>query len=117
MMRIVSFVALTVGLLAGGALSACSSMNMGPIFADPGQYEFHNCEQLAERRKFFADRELELKQLIDRAEQGTGGALVVVIAYQSDYVRAREEIKLIDATARVKKCAAPDNLPNSTAIK
>src|SRR5262245_52676656 len=53
------------------------------------------------------NRELELKLLMDKAEQGTGGSVVNVIAYQTDYVTAREELKVIDATARTKNCDAP----------
>jgi hypothetical protein len=48
-----------------------------------------------------------LQLLMDKAEQGTGGAVVNVIAYQADYVTAREELKVIDATARAKNCDAP----------
>jgi hypothetical protein len=36
----------------------------------------------AEQRKIAADRVLELKLLMDKAEQGPGGAAVNVIAYQ-----------------------------------
>ncbi len=74
---------------------------------DPGKYDYHNCEQLAEQRKKAADRELELKLLMDKAEQAAGGAAVSVIAYQGDYIMAREELKVIDATARGKKCGPP----------
>jgi hypothetical protein len=48
-----------------------------------------------------------MKLLMDKADQGTGGAVVNVIAYQGDYVLAREELKVIDATARAKNCDAP----------
>ena len=56
----------TASLLApimGVFLSACSATAMGPftVFADPGEYEFHSCEQLAAR---------------------TGGMVVNVIAYK-----------------------------------
>ena len=79
---------------------------MGPMtfLVDPGKYDYHNCEQLAKQRKKAADRELELKLLIDRAEQAAGGRAVSVIAYQGDYMMAREELKVIDATARAKSC-------------
>jgi hypothetical protein len=90
-----------VGLLA--------SSYGGPttFFTDPGEYDYHNCEQLAEQRKNAAERDLELKLLMDKAEQGAGGAAVIVIAYQSDYIMAREELKVIDAAARVKNCRLP----------
>ena len=99
-MRTVPLVARFVdGLLVGEILSACSPAAMGPVtvFVDPGKYQFYNREQLAG----------QLKLLMDKAEQGTGGTVVNVIAYQADYVTAREELKVIDATARAKNCDAP----------
>jgi hypothetical protein len=39
------------------------------------------------------------------AEQVTGGSFVNVIANQGDHIAAREEVKLINATQRAKKCA------------
>ncbi len=48
-----------------------------------------------------------MKLLMEKADQGTGGAVVNVIAYQGDYVMAGEELKVIDATARAKNCDAP----------
>ena len=44
-------------------LTACAPVAMGPVtyFADPGQYEYFSCGLLAERRKFWAERALEIK--------------------------------------------------------
>jgi hypothetical protein len=72
------------------------------VFADPGRYEFFNCEQLAVQRVAGKAREQELKQLMNRAEQGAGGTLVNVIAYKGDYVAVTEELKVIDMILRVK---------------
>jgi hypothetical protein len=108
-MRTAPLVALFVdGLLVGETLSACSPAVMRPVtvFVDPGKYQYYNCEQLAGQRTHWTNRELELKLLMDKAEQGTGGTVVNVIAYQTDYVMAREELKVIDATARAKNCDA-----------
>ena len=79
---------------------------MGPVtmFADPGKYEYHNCDQLTAIRKEAVEREQNLKLLMDKAEQSTGGAVVNVIAYQAEYTTAREEVKVIDATWSAKKC-------------
>jgi hypothetical protein len=76
------------------------------VFVDPGKYDYHNCEQLAAARTKMLDRELELRLLMDKAEQASGGAIVNIIAYQNDYTSTREELKVIDAAARMKKCAA-----------
>jgi hypothetical protein len=103
-MRLAPLITLSSGVY--GLLSGCSPAAMGPttFLTDPGKYDYHNCEQLAEQRKKAADRELELKLLMDKAEQAAGGAAMSVIAYQSDYIMAREDLKVIDATARVKNC-------------
>jgi hypothetical protein len=92
-----------------GLLSACSSAGINPVtvFADPGKYEFSNCEQIAGQRVTWAAREQELKLLMDKAGQSTGGAVVNVIAYQADYLTAKEELKVIEATARAKNCPPP----------
>ena len=76
-MRTAPLVALFVvdGLLVGEVLSACSPTAMGPVtvFVDPGKYQYYNCEQLAGQRTHWTNRELELKLLMAKAEQGTGG--------------------------------------------
>jgi hypothetical protein len=77
------------------------------MFADPGKYQYYSCEQLASQRTYWAGREQELQLLMDKAKQGTGGAVVNVIAYQSDFLAAREELKVIDATVRAKNCDKP----------
>jgi hypothetical protein len=115
--RVTTFGALAAGVLAaGGMLSACSSAekvlennpltanNPFTVFADPGEYSFYNCEQLANQRTGWKAREQELKLLMDKASQGTGGAVVNAIAYQGDYVAATERLKVIEMTARNKNC-------------
>jgi hypothetical protein len=99
-------------------VSACTSaLEQATLFTDPGQYEFHNCEQLAQERQRKTKRAQELKQLMDRAEQSTGGAFVNVIAYKADYVSATEELKMIKSTMRVKKCSTPENWGSTSAFR
>jgi hypothetical protein len=56
---------------------------MGPftVFADPGEYKFHTCEQLAAVWPGLKARAQELKLLMDKAEQSTGGTVVNAIAW------------------------------------
>ena len=93
-------------LLAAAVVTSCSSMGGGPvtIFADPGKYQFHNCEQLAGQRQHWSAREQELRLLMDKAEQGAGGAVVNLLAYKADHVAAREELAMIESAARAKNC-------------
>jgi hypothetical protein len=108
-----------VALIFSTFLAACASALENPftVFADPGRYEFLNCEQLAAQRIGRKAREQELKLLMDKAEQGTGGDFVNLIAYKADYVTAQEELKVIEATARVKKCSTPENWGSNSAIR
>ena len=98
-------VAPSLAFITAGYLTACSSAGDSfTVFADPGQYLYHSCEQIAALRITSVERAQELKLLMDKAEHSTGGAVVNVIAYKGDYVSAIEEIKVLDATAREKKC-------------
>jgi Cft2 family RNA processing exonuclease len=114
-MRRAPFVALILPIL----LAACASAIESPftVFADPGKYEWHSCDQLLPELKRWEKREKELKLLMDRAKQGTGGAAISVVAYQGDYVMAREELKVIDATARAKKCKMPGDWQSDSVIR
>jgi len=115
--RLTAFGALIAAVLsAAGLLSACSSAekvlennpltanNPFTVFADPGEYSFYNCDQLAAQRTGWKAKEQELKMLMDKASQGTGGAVVNAIAYQGEYVAATERLKVIEMTARNKNC-------------
>jgi hypothetical protein len=62
---------------------------MGPVtvFVDPGKYDYVTCDQLINLHKQWAERELELKVLMDkaeqsRAEQSASGVVVNFMAYQ-----------------------------------
>jgi len=109
-MRTAPLVALFVvdGLLVG-VLSACSPTAMAPVtvFVDPGKYQYYNCEQ----PRWSADALDEPRAGIEAADgqgrAGHGGTVVNVIAYQTDYVTAREELKVSETTARAKNCDAP----------
>jgi hypothetical protein len=115
-----ALIALAVGgLLAGAVLSACSSAGNSQLtfFADPGLYEYHSCDQIATIRKYWSTREQELRELMARAEKSSGGAVINVIAYQTDYVSAKEQLAVLDATARSKKCATSENWRSNSSIR
>jgi hypothetical protein len=100
-----------------GALAATPGDSSVTLFADPAKYQFSSCEQLAINRKTLTSREQDLKQLMDRAEQGAGGALVNALAYKADYVAATEELKILERAARSKHCDSPENWSSSSVIR
>jgi hypothetical protein len=40
-----------------------------------------------------------------------------VVAYQADYTATQDELRVIDATARLKKCKTPENWSSTSAIR
>ena len=75
------------------------------LFADPGRnISTIPASSSLVKRTYWTGRELELKLLMDKADQGTGGAVVNVVAYQGDYVGGPRGTEVIDATARAKNC-------------
>jgi len=100
-------------------LSACAATGNNPMtmFADPGKYEFYDCDQLAAQRKHWSGREQELKQLMDRAGQSAGGSVVNLLAYRADHVAAHEELAVLENTARAKNCDTPATWRSNSAVR
>ena len=113
-----AFTSLCAVALAGGLLQGCAvADNPFTVFADPGKYQYNTCEQIAGQKKTWTTREREIRQLMDKAEQSTGGAVVNVFAYKADHVAAQEELKVLEATARSKNCDPPENWRSNTVIR
>ncbi len=107
----------TCMLLLCMTLAACSSgIESMTFLTNPGKYEYHNCGQLSAARKGIVIRQKELKDLIEQAERGTGGAVVGAVVYRPDYVAATEDLRLIDNTARAKDCLATTTWRSNTDI-
>jgi hypothetical protein len=104
--RGLAFAACALPALLCLAHCAATGGNLATLFVDPGKYQFSSCQSLANQRKTWADKTQELRLLMERAEQGAGGALVSVLAYQGDYVSANEELRLIESAARAKSCGS-----------
>jgi len=112
-------VAPSLALVFSTALAACTSAleSQLTVFADPAKYDYFNCEQLAAQRTARKAREEELESLMDKAERSTGGTFVNVIAYKADYTEVREDLKLIEKTARTKKCSSSENWQSNSAVR
>lgn len=100
---------------AGFALSGCAGVSetIAPAFADPAKYELYDCKQLEGERKALAARTAELQKLMDKAETGTGGAVVSELAYRNDYVAVRGSAQLAEDAWRRNRCreTPPDAKP------
>ena len=107
-----------IGLVAGAVLAGCSTGGtVFTVFADPGKYQYYSCDQIAAQIKSWSTREQELRALMDKADQGAGGAVVNLLAYRQDYVAATEELKVLNAAARDKNCGTPANWRSNSVIR
>jgi hypothetical protein len=100
-------------ILIGAAACSTSSQVDVMLFADPGKYEYHTCEQIIESHRTTADREVKLRQLIEKAQQSAGGGLVSTVAYRGEYRTVVEELAVIETVSRRKKCQTPANWGSS----
>jgi hypothetical protein len=92
-----------------GYLGGCASMGDGMVsgaFVDPAKYDLYDCPQLETERKTLATRTAELQGLIDKAQTGTGGAVVSELAYRNDYISTRAQAKLAEENWQKSKCVA-----------
>jgi hypothetical protein len=116
--RVSTIRAMSLALVLACAAGCSSSSNFSVMmFADPGKYQYHTCQQIAEAAKTASGRADKLRKLIETAEQGAGGALVGTLAYRGEYRTVQEELSVIENAAHTKNCLTPSSWRSSTAIQ
>lgn len=89
------------------SLAGCGSLSESTtdaLFAAPGRFDIYTCRDLAKQELATRKRVDDLEVLMRRAQAGTAGTVVATVAYRSDFLRARAELKLIHDTAVRRKC-------------
>jgi hypothetical protein len=94
-------------LLLCSLLAGCATDGPGALMVDPGRYSVYHCDGLAARLKALLAREQDLTNLMQRASEGGGGALIGNLTYRADYENTLSEEKLLRRTAAEKKCELP----------
>jgi hypothetical protein len=97
-----SLPALLLATLLGGC--ALATDDLANAFVDPTKFNLLPCPELAKRLDLVSKREQELRGLINKAEQGTGGTVASALAYRTDYLNARGEVKLLQEVSQRKEC-------------
>lgn len=108
----------TCAAVVGAALAGCSMSNdAGSLLVDPSLYSAYHCDDLAKQWKVLVAREKELRALMQRADQGTGGSVIGSLAYRPDYDSALSEEKLLQRTAAEKKCTTTPQFQSDQSIR
>jgi hypothetical protein len=97
--------------IAGGcvfavfALAGCGTGDgYGTLIVDPAKYSAYHCKDLAAQQATLQKREQELRNLIDKASDGSGGGAIAAMAYRPDYESVLSQEKLLLRTAAEKNC-------------
>jgi len=94
--------------VAAAALAGCSlNDGVGPFIVDPGRYSAFHCKDLVTRLAWLESRQKELRELMDRANDGGGGAVIGQLAYRTDYEKMVGDANVLRRTAAGKKCEVP----------
>lgn len=74
------------------------------LLVDPGHYSVYRCKDLIAEAQNLASREKQLRDLMDKASEGTGGTIIGALSYRSDYEVVLEQQKLLKRAATEQKC-------------
>lgn len=95
------------GLAAALGGCAMSDAKLGSMVADPMQYEFYTCQQLANTATGYKARLDELDGLMAKSSTGAGGGVVNALAYKPEYVTVTGQLNAIHSTQADKNCETP----------
>jgi len=95
----------TALVLAAAMLAGCGlSDGAGALLVDPARYNGYHCNDLVSQWKALVAREKQLRNLIDKANEGGGGTVIGALAYRGDYQTVLEQEKVLQRTAAAQKC-------------
>src|SRR3954452_11982207 len=101
------------------AVAGCAGFideSFDAALADPGKYALYNCRDLESAISSTMIRITELEQLIARASQGPGGAVMSAVAYNAELRQGRGQLKALKALAAEKQCVANDEYRSRRSI-
>ena len=104
------FAALCTAAMAAGCASSLDDDTFSP-YAEPGKYDFLDCATIAKTLAGVSYTEQQLAQLMTRASEGAGGAMVNAMAYQDQYNTARARMRALRKAGEAKHCSASDLNP------
>lgn len=102
---------MAAALVLASFTAGCAGDVSEQFFIQPGRFDYLSCSELVSARQQSAQREQELKILIDRAEKEPAGVLLAVGSYRGDYLHAQGEQKMQSEVMARKNCPA-DTLPS-----
>ncbi len=103
--RLVRSAAVVLVLACAGCGSVGSSVEYGIILQD--RYDLQTCTELKNTQNSLAGREKDLVEQIKKAEETTQGVVFGGMAYRSELMQTRGQIRFAGRSAHDKGCDAP----------
>jgi hypothetical protein len=100
-------------------LAACSAITERTatmVFAVPGKFDLNTCQELEGMIGGTRARQTELEQLMARASQDAGGGFVSGVAYRSEYLQVRGDLKRMVQAKADKQCVADSKFSSGRAV-
>jgi hypothetical protein len=106
-------------VLAAAALGGCGvgTDGVGALMVDPTRYDGSNCKQLSGQWKELLAREKQLRNLIDKADEGGGGTVIGALAYRGDYQSVLEAKKVLQRAAAARQCQLTPTFTSDQTIR
>jgi hypothetical protein len=103
-------------MCAAAITTGCASLEDDTFspYAEPGKYDFLDCPSIATALAKASGTERQLAQLMTRASEGAGGAMVNAMAYQDRYNTTRAQMRALRKARELKKCSPSDLNPPPT---
>ncbi|MGB6536751.1 MAG: twin-arginine translocation pathway signal [Xanthobacteraceae bacterium] len=93
-------------MLAAVPLGGCGigTDGVSALMVDPARYDGFNCKQLSSQWNELLVREKQLRNFMDKADEGGGGTVIGALAYRGDYQTVLEDKKVLQRTAAERQC-------------
>lgn len=83
----------------------CSAnQDVTTLLVDPGHYSAYHCKDFPPQLTALTTREQTLRNLMDKANESSGGAIVGNLSYRADYEDVLGEEKVLRRAAAEKNC-------------
>jgi hypothetical protein len=93
-------------ICAAVLMSGCAQSDLFSPYAAPGKYDFLDCPSIATQLRGQTVREQQLRELMSRAQESSGGAIVNAVVYQDDFNTVRANLRELRKAAEAKHCPA-----------
>jgi len=92
------------GIVAAAVAGCTANDNVGALLVDPAHYSVYHCKDFPPKLASLSAREQQLRNLMDKANEGSAGAVIGNLSYRAEYEDILGEEDVLRRSAAEKKC-------------